>query len=99
MERGTECLIDGIQLRKVEIVFTPLGPAVSATFVLVNTSNGAVLGARRKRMNWPDSVKEPLAELVKELESAVAADLFAQHEHESGPATIGDFLKKSESDR
>jgi len=99
MERGTDCLIDGIQLRKAEITFTPLGPAISATFVLVNTKTGAVLGARRKKMGWPDTVKEPLAALVKELEGVVAAEVFAQHEHEGKPTTISEYLKKSESDR
>lgn len=99
MERGTDCLIDGVQLRRAEIVFTPLGPAISATFVLVNTKTGAVVGARRKKMGWPDSVKEPLAAFVKELEGILAAEVFGQHEHDSKPATIGEFLKKREGDR
>jgi len=98
MKKGTGCVADAIELRKVSIAVTALGPTVTAVFALIDSKTKTVVAWKKKSAGWPgDKVKVPLDELIKALEGAAAKEAFTDHEEEQTVQTIGEYLKKVET--
>lgn len=99
MKRGTECLADALELRKLTLSVTPLGPTITAVFALINSKTRTVVSWKKKATGWPaETLKLPLREFLSALENAAAGEVFADHEEDEAPRSIAEYLEKSRSE-